>query len=117
MNTINVIKPYKWHGIWVFDDPAKEINKEPFVAGADAVLDYLSATLNSNSESFLLLFSDTQFPGHTHKAIWQREDEGGNWYQLAAMQGWLCPALLKYFDDAPSVIYLQCKQEPEVCSS
>ena len=32
MNEINVISPYKHHGMWVFDDPDVGLNREPFVA-------------------------------------------------------------------------------------
>lgn len=36
---------------------------------------------------------------------------GGNWYYSAALdlEGWLCPALLKYFEQAPGKIYAQFK--------
>ena len=33
-NSIFVIKPYKWNGMWVFDDERVGLDKEPFVAGA-----------------------------------------------------------------------------------
>ncbi len=39
MNSINVIAPYKWHGMWVFDDERVGLDKEPFVAGADTMID------------------------------------------------------------------------------
>ena len=35
MNSILVIHPYKHVGVWVFDDPAVVLVKEPFIAGAD----------------------------------------------------------------------------------
>ena len=31
-NSIFVIKPYKWEGLWVFDDANVGLVKEPFVA-------------------------------------------------------------------------------------
>ncbi len=36
---------------------------------------------------------------------------GGNWYQTdsPAMQGWLCPALFCYFDEAPGELYLKAE--------
>ena len=37
MNAINVIAPYKLHGVWVFDDPRVGLVQEPFVAGADKI--------------------------------------------------------------------------------
>jgi hypothetical protein len=39
MNAINVITPYKHHGMWVFDDPRVGLVQEPFVAGADTMID------------------------------------------------------------------------------
>ena len=38
-NSITVIKPYKWEGLWVFDDDRVDLVKEPFVAGADTWID------------------------------------------------------------------------------
>jgi hypothetical protein len=38
-NAITVIKPYKWQGLWVFDDDRVDLVKEPFVAGADTWID------------------------------------------------------------------------------
>ena len=34
MNQINIIKPYRWNGAWVFDDADVGLNREPLVAGA-----------------------------------------------------------------------------------
>jgi hypothetical protein len=38
---------------------------------------------------------------------------GGNWYysRELCIEGWLCPALFKYFDVAPQTIY--AKFEPK----
>ena len=36
MNTIGVIAPYKYEGMWVFDDPAVGLVREPFVTSAMA---------------------------------------------------------------------------------
>ena len=35
----------------------------------------------------------------------------GNWYYSPEldMEGWLCPALLKYFDEAPRELFVQVK--------
>ena len=35
MNAINVISPYRHHGMWVFDDARVGLVQEPFVSGAD----------------------------------------------------------------------------------
>jgi hypothetical protein len=45
MNAINVIAPYKDHGMWVFDDPRVGLVQEPFVAGADTMIDRIVADI------------------------------------------------------------------------
>ncbi|WP_017717610.1 DUF6717 family protein [Kamptonema formosum] len=39
------------------------------------------------------------------------QEYGGNWYRWEGknMEGWLCPALFKYFSEAPKKIY--CKAQ------
>ena len=43
MNAINVISPYKYLGMWVFDDERVGLVQEPFVAGADTMIDRVVA--------------------------------------------------------------------------
>ena len=45
MNSLFVIAPYKWEGMWVFDDPRVGLRREPFVSGADVMMDKLVANL------------------------------------------------------------------------
>jgi len=107
MNTIGVIVPYRYEGMWVFDDPAVELSREPFVAGIDTMIDRLVASIPNAEQGFRLVFSAVPFPGHTVKLEWRREEAGGNWYfcpQLG-IEGWLCPALFKYFDQTPRELY------------
>jgi hypothetical protein len=42
---------------------------------------------------------------------WRRGEYGGNWYysEEYEAEGWLCPALLKYFADAPEEIYVRAE--------
>ena len=35
MNALSVLFPYKYEGMWVFDDPAVGLQREPFVLGID----------------------------------------------------------------------------------
>lgn len=37
-NAIMVIYPYKYEGMWVFDDESAGLDKEPFVEGADELI-------------------------------------------------------------------------------
>ncbi len=111
MNAINIIAPYKFHGMWVFDDPRVGLVKEPFVAGADTLIDRVVDTIPDAETGFLMLFSATPFPGHQLILEWRREEMSGNWYYSSQldMEGWLCPALFKYFAEAPKEIYVQVK--------
>ena len=107
MNQIGVICPYKWQGMWVFDDPAVGLVREPFVSGIDEMLDRLTASIPNAEAGFRLLFSAQPFPGFTVKLEWRREEYGGNWYfsPTLGIEGWLCPALFRYFEQAPRELY------------
>ena len=53
MNAIGVIVPYKYEGLWVFDDPAVGLVREPFVSGIDTMIDKLVAGI-PNADLVLL---------------------------------------------------------------
>lgn len=114
MNAIVAIYPYKDSGLWVFDDERVGLDKEPFITGADTLIDRaLEANgIPDGENGFRLLFSAGQFPGYDFKFAWVREGDGGNWYHSEDFQleGWLCPALFKYFESAPKEIF--AKFEP-----
>jgi hypothetical protein len=107
MNAISVLFPYKHEGMWVFDDPDVGLRKEPFVFGIDDMITRLVAAIPDAEKGFRLLFSTTPFPGYSVKLEWRREEFGGNWYFCPqfGMEGWLCPALFKYFDKAPPELF------------
>ncbi|MDR2239017.1 MAG: hypothetical protein LBE33_01060 [Zoogloeaceae bacterium] len=111
MNAITAIHPYKTEGLWVFDDPSVELRQEPFISGADIIIDRMVAQIPNAEKGFTLLFSSEPFPGYQHEFEWQRPDLSGNWYYSAALEaeGWLCPALLKYFSVPPKKLYVQAK--------
>lgn len=108
-NAIMVIHPYKHEGVWVFDDPAAELVKEPFVSGADEIIDKMVVRLDNPEPGFNLIFSGNPFPGYHYSFFRQREEFDGWWYSSDDfdMSGWLCPALFKYFDEAPETLYVQ----------
>ena len=111
MNAIGVIALYRYEGIWVFDDPAVGLNREPFVAGIDKMIDQLVAS-HSECRAWVpaSVLSHT-VPGHTVKLEWRHEESGGNWYFCPqfGIEGWLCPALFKYFDKAPAELYARAE--------
>lgn len=117
-NSIHIISAYIHDGQWVFDDASRELDKEPFVAGADTVIDLMSGRVDDDSiDKCTLIFSHIPFPSHQYKAVHKHSDKyDGNTYTFVVpqtnepiMDFWLCPALLKFYDEAPSEIYVQCK--------
>src|SRR3990167_5806848 len=109
-NSIFVIRPYKWNGMWVFDDERVGLDKEPFVAVA-------VKGIQNADDGFLMIFSAGPFPDADFEVEWVREDSGGNVYkgrfeidgEGQEMEGWLCPALNLYYPDAPKKLYVQVR--------
>ena len=110
-NFLRVICPYKFGSAWVFDDPDVELVREPFVFGADTMLDWLTESIPDAENGFMLYFAPGPFPGATLKLEWVRSEFDGNWYRLEnpPMEGWLCPALFKYFEEPPKEIYVKAE--------
>ena len=109
MNQIFVIQPYFHDGSWVFDDSSVGLLREPFVSGIPEMIDRLIETIPNAQSGFRLLFSSEPFPDYQIRVDRQQEEIGGYWYKYEDfdMTGWLCPALFKYFDEAPAHIYAQ----------
>jgi len=110
-NAIMIIEPYRYAGTWVFDDPAAGLSREPFVGGVPEMIDELVKDIPNAEEGFRLLFSARPFPGYSHKLVWRRSDGTGNWYYCPEVdrEGWLCPALLKYYRKPPKEIYVKAE--------
>ncbi len=115
MNTIMVIKPYISAGVWVFDDPAVGLVREPFVGGVPEMIQLLTRDLSGAARGFRLTFSAGPFPGSQACIERVREDMGGNWYRWPErdLEGWLCPAMFKYFAVAPQKLYLRADADAE----
>jgi len=119
-NAIFVIRPYRWHGMWVFDDPRVGLVQEPFVAGADGMIDAAIAQrgLRDAEHGFLLVFSAHRFPGADATLEWIRAEGDGDVYRWSSdvagqprvLEGWLCPALRLYFPEAPPQLYVQLRE-------
>lgn len=115
-NQIMVIYPYFDRGLWVFDDESVGLTREPFVAGIDNIIDFMTIGVNNARQGFRLLFSADPFPDYTTSLTWIEKDKdpisSGDWYYHLATgtRGWLCPALLKYFDKAPKEIYVKIEE-------
>jgi hypothetical protein len=111
-NSLFVIFPYHERGTWMFDDPAVGLAREPFVSGIPEMIDLLVDGIPEARQGFKLLFSAQPFPAFHVELDRVSEESGGAWYRWAVQQrqGWLCPALLKYFDAPPVKLY--CRAEP-----
>lgn len=111
-NSLMVIYPYLDRGTWVFDDETVGLVKEPFVAGVPAILEalLLREKIPHPENGFRLIFSATPFPGHQLVATRLREEFGGHWYAVESplgAEGWLCPAMFRYFSEAPDKLYIR----------
>lgn len=120
-NVLHTIHPYRdlASGLWVFDDEAKQLDKEPFIPVTGLVIDALLAHLGYEADQFSLLFGAAPFPG-AQIELRKRDGEAGalvtagTWYDAtirglpSELELWLCPALLAYFPEgAPERLYAQ----------
>ena len=108
-NSLIVIAPYWFEGTWVFDDDQVGLHREPFEEGAPQIIDQLVKDIPDAKEGFRLTCSETAFPGYQKKLLWVRAENGGNYYRLekAEAEGWLCPAMFRYFSHTPKVLYVR----------
>jgi hypothetical protein len=104
---------------WVFDDERTGLKEEAFVLGMTEMISRAveSKGISDAAQGFALSFSDEPFDGHDVELHWLRADEcDGNWYEGTVvgqrMEGWLCPALLLYFEQAPRRIFIRCDPLP-----
>lgn len=102
---------------WVYDDPAHGRVREPFVLGVPRMIDRLlvfdvpqrQTAAGLERRPFRLLFSREAFP-EGHRVEWVREEAGGNWYRYEGDEGWLCPALLDFFERAPAELWVKAEE-------
>lgn len=116
-NAIHLIEPYEaTPGVWVFDDEPRGLIREPFVAGVPAMIEELAKDIPEARAGFPLIFSASEFPGAEVLELVE-EDMGGAWYRTRLndklFHGWLCPALLKYFELPPARIYISAGETNE----
>ena len=122
MNQINIITPYKKYGTWVFDDSSVGLVREPFVAGADVAIDKIVEHLGIKTDKIVMTFSKDDFPGSHVRLDYLVKDieKEGDYYNIVDdnfnLELWLCPALLKYFDETPEEIYIKIEEYKEEIS-
>lgn len=110
-NALLVLKPYRHEGSWVFDDVRLGLFKEPFIAGIPEIIDKMVKDVPNADRGFRLIFSASPFPDYEIELVWRREQDGGNWYYCEEydIEGWLCPAMYKYYSEAPKEIYAKAE--------
>lgn len=129
---IRRLRLYRGDGHWAFDDPAVGLRREPFIGWTNALIDLLVVDSGldlamARRRGFTLSFGDRPFDGAVHRFDWSRAGDGGgggggHFYRLAAtregrgwagcssVEGWLCPALLRYFAVAPKRLYAKASR-------
>lgn len=117
-NQLYVIYPYKVKDTWVFDDPERGLALEPFVEGIPEMINLITAGFPGRNTGFKLIFSDREFHAtnaRKAKLLFFEEDMGGAWYvgnwEGHHLEGWLCPALMKYFPEPPKEIWVAASPE------
>ena len=115
-NQLLILAPYWWQGTWVFDDDRFGLEREPFVEGAPAIITRVVSRAGLDLErarrdGIRLLFSASPFPGFQEEASRIRPEREGWWYRTIEpeLEGWLCPELFNYFDDAPERLYVKAE--------
>ncbi|WP_006787910.1 DUF6717 family protein [Thiorhodospira sibirica] len=110
-NSILVLTVYYSDGLWMFDDDRVGLCREPFVEGVPEIIEHHVKDIHNAEDGFRMIFSAKPFPGYQEHLVWQRAEYGGNWYlsNVLQTQGWLCPAMYKYFEKAPENIYVKCE--------
>lgn len=112
-NQVNVIHPYRTKGgIWCFDDEEVGLQAEPFVGTVNKMIDIFA---EGKSPIVVYISKDIipHFSGHLVMLdVFEQQHaelEGEGWYYLDGTNliGWLCPALLKYFEGYPDDIYFK----------
>jgi hypothetical protein len=115
VSTTFEIHPYKIRGMWVFDDDRIGLEQEPFVSGADVMIDDFVQEIPGAENGFTLVFSHRPFQGHLMQLEWQRNEYGGCWYTLRErnIAGRLSPALLRYYDTPPEELYVEFRRKSD----
>ncbi len=108
------------HQVWVFDDPQFDLEMEALISGTDEVLNYAVQRFDLQP-GFSLTFSDEPLAFTDLIGTWYQAGvdeltgyQEGNWYEWhepgrdqPGLKGWLCNALLLYFQKPPKTLYIQ----------
>jgi len=108
-NSIHRVLVRAVDGLWVYDDPSFGVQEQPFVFGANLILEKMVDRVEGIRDRLNLVFSSIPFPGSEHCLEFVREETEGFVYRWEdeKLQGWMSPSLRNYFPDPPPKIFLQ----------
>jgi hypothetical protein len=118
---LNLLPLYRDSGLWCFDHPALQIEKEPFVEGIDTIIDTI-ADIDCPSHGDRLVLDWSVERPKRHSLVWicrlDRPDGVWNRYELysvgrPALRGNLCPVLGKFFGATPPPVINFVIYDPE----
>jgi hypothetical protein len=118
MNNVFVLYPKRsTFGIWAFDDETRGLKNEPFVGETNDLIDKMAVESGYELEDNLqvaLLFAATEFPNHQCDLTLVETSPTGTTYQdeMSDLFPWLCPAMFKYFPEAPKKMYGGVMKKP-----
>lgn len=109
------IHPYHNGLGWVFDDEDQGLFAEGLVEGIDTILDLYTKEHNIDASKGLdVIFDDKKIDSYDimlekTEEIQNDGRQYGNMYYCDryGIEGWLCPSLYLYFNDAPKRIYIK----------
>lgn len=86
-------------------------DNRPFCEARPETIDDLIADIPDARSGFRLLFSSSPIPGYQRKLSRLREEYSGWWYKgdRPEAEGWLCPALFRYFEEAPEEVFVKAE--------
>ena len=81
------------------------------MAGVPEMIDVIVKDIPDADAGFRLLFSAKPFPQYQKKLVWLRCEGDGNYYRFSdsEMEGWICPAMFKYYKTAPKELYVKAE--------
>jgi|694.fasta_scaffold154431_2 hypothetical protein len=99
---------YKDRGVWMFDDAAHGIEREPFVDGSTELIDFILEEFGFPTKGQPVVVEFGLKRTHPDMVeIRKVEDTGDDWaiYQYKDCQGALCPVTLVYLGSHPDRFY------------
>lgn len=113
-NALITLFPFKCKGVWLFNDKAVGLQNEAFILGIDDMINRLTRFVPNAENGFRLTISSNPFPNYMIVLERREKASRGRWYYCPhyKMDGWLCPALFRYFWTSPKRIYARADEIP-----